>query len=185
MESTVQTSEPTCLGTIIRSPTFVTTPTQADNGAYLSDLLPTISLSPFYRSFSNLYFSDEITAHALEAFKLHPNIWFLGFPLSLNHGEVVHLQNFMQDMDDYHCWASLQWWQEVYRRFPLDDSESTEINKRRSRELAIDACQNMSENPWLVYMIHFFSPSSLLPWIQWAEFCTSIFRGRVVGNNTL
>lgn len=63
----------------------------------------------------------------------------------------------MQDMDDYHCWASLQWWQEVYRRFPLDDSESTEMNERRNRELAIDACQNMSETPWLVHMIPFFS----------------------------
>ncbi|CCD34847.1 hypothetical protein BofuT4_P098230.1 [Botrytis cinerea T4] len=52
-------------------------------------------------------------------------------------------------MDDYRCWASLQWWQEVYRRFPLGGSESTEMNERRSRELAIDACQNMSETPWL------------------------------------
>jgi hypothetical protein len=89
---------------------------------------------------------SEIAAQATNVSKDFPSVWFVNFPTSLSGDQKRELQQYQQEVLDYRSWSSLNWWREVFRRFPPSDSKESKI--QQSRELAKIAYLNMKETSW-------------------------------------
>lgn len=90
-----------------------------------------------------------IAAQAAAVSSQFPSIWFVNFSPSLSQAQKSKLQQYQQEVLDYRCWSSLNWWQEVFNRIPPSLGENDRI--LQSREVARVAYLDMKRTPWYVF----------------------------------
>jgi hypothetical protein len=136
-------------GAIMRPPEIEDLPL-----AYASDEPPENSQDKTARELSTSAFTAAfnppsyswIGAEAAAIAKDYPSVWFINFPPSLSPSERQQLRQYQQDILDYRCWASLRWWNIVFRALPSDGSE--ESKRRQSEYAAMIAYRDMKNTAW-------------------------------------
>jgi hypothetical protein len=90
---------------------------------------------------------EETAAKAVADSGSVPSIWFVNFPKSGIPSDL--LEEYMQNVLDYRCWASLIWWKSVYgnSQIPQDGSRESEI--ARSAYCAKVGTKHMKLTPWV------------------------------------
>lgn len=78
-----------------------------------------------------------------------PSVWFVNFPQKEAAEQKSLLAGYLQNVQDYRCWASLVWWRTVYSQKAVPQDNSPESKAARSAYCAKVATKHMRMTPWL------------------------------------
>ena len=99
----------------------------------------------------------DVAAKAVQDTKETPSVWFVNFPDKSAAAQTALLAGYMQNVQDYRCWASLVWWRTVFGNAKIPQDGSKEAIAARSAYCARVAVHHMKMTPW--YIIPQFKPS--------------------------
>ena len=90
----------------------------------------------------------SIAERAVKDTKEVPSIWFVNFPSKSATSQPKHLAAYMQDIQDYRCWASLVWWRKVFSTGALPQDGSETSIRIRNAYCAKMGIYHMKTTPW-------------------------------------
>ncbi|KAF2840444.1 hypothetical protein M501DRAFT_1015498 [Patellaria atrata CBS 101060] len=93
--------------------------------------------------------AQSVADKAVQDAKQAPSVWFVNFPDKSSADQKHALGDYMQDVQDYRCWASLVWWKTVYGNTSVPQDGSKESTAKRSAYCAKVAMKHMRMTPWL------------------------------------
>lgn len=91
----------------------------------------------------------DVAEKAVDDSKDAPSIWFVNFPEKKAAEQKSLLADYMQNVQDYRCWASLIWWRTVYGQPKVPQDGSAASKAARSAYCAKVAAKHMRQTPWL------------------------------------
>ncbi|KXJ94996.1 hypothetical protein Micbo1qcDRAFT_156787 [Microdochium bolleyi] len=93
--------------------------------------------------------SKTTTDKAVADAKEFPCLWFVNFATPEASGQPDALAKYIQDVQDYRCWASLVWWKTAYAQQKLPQDGSRSAIAMRNSYCAKVATKHMQQTPWL------------------------------------
>ncbi|KAM3516731.1 hypothetical protein NHJ13051_009638 [Beauveria bassiana] len=91
----------------------------------------------------------EIASRAVADSQIVPSIWFVNFPEPEAWKNKDVLSKYMENIEDYRCWASLVWWRTVYTNKAVPQGSSLDDVAFRNAYCARVATKHMQTTPWL------------------------------------
>jgi hypothetical protein len=101
--------------------------------------------------------NKEVAAKAVQDSKETPSVWFVNFPNKEAAEQQKKLAEYMQNVEDYRCWASLTWWRTVFSQPKIPQDGSQAAIATRSAYCARVAAKHMQMTPWYVQRLMCFA----------------------------